>query len=585
MRFTKPMRNIINDIPLTYKFLMIYICCFLVPIIAVHLFFYDQNAKQIREREDHNLRTSVERAANEIKGMIDESIIVSHSIESDRLLAEALDRTYTSPIEYFDTYSTQLRDRLSRSVLTYPSLVAVEMYLDNPTFQSSGNYYGLKGEYAAWTKQLPDDLGRFRILVHEEMKRNGSGIEKKISIVKELRRFPDLSEYRKVLRIDLNVDKLYDILGREQGTLFLRLVDERGRVIASGYGLEKRNATAAPYQAEPNDLVHAIGERDYMRGWKLIGKANDTRMQALLDESRRSIAWLAVISTLLPSLLIYIILRSYHYRIKKLARHMQKARHEKFDLIQMSEGADEIGGLIRTYNLMAERIHALINDVYKLEIKQKNLEIERIRAEMNMLHSQMNPHFLFNVLNALLVVSTANGYAQVTDVIRNLALMLRRLLTWKEDVVALKDELDFTRMYLELEKFRFGERLAYEFDIDPSAMACRIPRMSVQPLVENACKHGLQRVRRKGWIRVSAHRSGDELVVTVTDNGAGIEEELLPKIRQAVHAADEMQGHVGIRNVFRRLELFCEVPVKIELSSEHGEGTTIEYRIPLHSTV
>src|SRR5690606_3167271 len=227
MRPLIPSRNIINDIPITYKFLLIYFCCILIPIIAINLFFYDQTMRQIRLREEDNLRTSIERVANEIKGMIDESVIVSHSIESDRLLAEALDRTYTNAIEYYDTYTNMLRDRLSRSVLTYPSLVAVEIYLNNPTFQSGGNYYVMQDRAMKWMEEIPDDLRSFRLFAHEEMKRNGSGMEKKLSIVKELRQHTDLSGYRKLVRIDLNVDKLYSILNREHERMLLKLIDNR----------------------------------------------------------------------------------------------------------------------------------------------------------------------------------------------------------------------------------------------------------------------------------------------------------------------------------------------------------------------
>lgn len=580
MKASKPSRNFINDIPITYKFLIIYICCILIPIIAINLFFYGQNSKQIRLREESNFHMTMERVSKEIKAIIDESIIVSHSIEGDRLLAEALDRTYVDDIDYYDAYVALLRDRLSRNVLVNPSFVAAEIYLDNPSFQNGGNYFIYEYRTGKWFDQLPEDLSRFYLFAHVDQKRSGGGLEKKLSIVKELRQYADLSQYRKLLRIDLNLEKVNSILQRESENQQLLLVDHKNQVIATGSGTGQKDAFSLLDVEKDGSVQYALGGEEYVKGWKLIGVGNDTRMEALLDEARRSIIWLAIISTLLPSLLILIILRSYNFRIKKLVRHMQKVRHEKFDLIQMNEGADEIGGLIRTYNLMAERIHALINDVYKLEIKQKNLEIERIRAEMNMLHSQMNPHFLFNVMNALLVVSTTQGYTQVSDVIKNLSLMLRRLLRWTEDVVQLKDELEFTRMYLELEKFRFGDRMEYVFNIEDDAALCYVPRMSVQPLVENACKHGLQMTRRKGNITISAKLSGNELVVTVDDNGAGIEEDMLVKIRQAVYSTEDMKGHVGIRNVYRRLELYCEKRVVMELSSKQGAGTTIGYRIP-----
>lgn len=146
----------------------------------------------------------------------------------------------------------------------------------------------------------------------------------------------------------------------------------------------------------------------------------------------------------------------------------------KFDLIQIDEGRDEIGGLIRNFNGMTAKINALINNVYKLEIQKKNLEMERVRAELNFMQSQMNPHFLFNTLNAILVVCTKNNYSDVTDIIKSLSKLLRRLLSWKEDLVSLEEELVFIEMYLKIEKFRFREKFDYQFEIEEEALNYKI---------------------------------------------------------------------------------------------------------------
>ncbi|UOK60945.1 HAMP domain-containing protein [Paenibacillus sp. OVF10] len=103
----------------------------------------------------------------------------------------------------------------------------------------------------------------------------------------------------------------------------------------------------------------------------MIGVADTRHLDHLLQEAFKSILGLLALSIVVPSVLIYIILRSYHYRIRKLSRHMEKVRNERFDLIEIHEGRDEIGGLIRTFNIMIGKIHTLINDVYKLEIRQK----------------------------------------------------------------------------------------------------------------------------------------------------------------------------------------------------------------------
>lgn len=274
-------------------------------------------------------------------------------------------------------------------------------------------------------------------------------------------------------------------------------------------------------------------------------------------------------------------LRSYNYRVKRLSRHMQKVSNEKFELIRIDEGQDEIGGLIRNFNRMTTTINSLINDVYKLEIQKNNLEMERVRAELNFLQSQMNPHFLFNTLNAILVVCTKNNYSDVTDIIKSLSKLLRRLLSWKEDLVTLEEEMTFIEMYLKIEKFRFRDKFDYQFEIDEQSLQYKIPKLSMQPLVENSCKHGLQAIEGLGVIKVKTLVEEGRLKVTVSDNGKGIEPEKLQELLGNVQNEASSGTNIGIRNVYRRLELYYEDQVRFDISSVPDEGTIVTFDIPL----
>ena len=576
----------VNDIPLKYKFLLIYLLCVLIPIIAINLFFFQQNSANIRIREEENLRKSIERASGELQSMIEESVAVSHAIAGDQPLYEALDRSYENPVAFYEVYDSFLRDKLKRYMSAYPNILEVGIYTDNATIDSGDNYHVIdeRVEKQGWLSGMDLIGGGFRVAAYVD--NIGLNPSKRISVVSMLNEYPNLAEYRKYLRIDLNMSKIYGILDREKDSLQLQLIDDQNRIVATGDGKEEQNAPIQHYKPAPSRpgsvIERNLGKANYIHNWKLVGTADTRRIDGLLSDLRRSIISLAVISTFIPSLLIFIILRSYHYRVKKLSRHMEKVRNEKFDLISLHEGRDEIGGLIRAFNVMTLKINSLINDVYKLEIRNKSMELERVRAEMNLLQSQMNPHFLFNTLNALLVVCTQKGYNDVTDIIKSLSQLLRRLLSWSDDLTPLQEELQFTGMYLQIEKFRFGDRIDYVFEVDPQAVNFRIPKMSIQPLVENACKHGLQAMKGKGFISISVAILDRDLVVTVSDNGAGIEEDRLQQLQRAIHSDTEMEGHVGIRNVYRRLELYYHENVRFRMTSELGKGTTAGFSIPLH---
>jgi len=566
----------VNDIPLRHKFLLIYLLCVLLPIIIVNLFFYQRNSASIRIREEDNLRKSIERASGELIGMIDEGVALSHALANDDSLYEALDRTYGSPVEYYDEYYNFLRTKLVRYMSANPNVLEIRIYTDNETIMTGANYYVI-GSLSAdlpWLEQLRQSGENFILTAYDE-----SGVfhpGQRISVVSKMRTFTSYRKYEKYLCIDLNVDKINAILNRETDSLQLSLLDRGNRTVAVSAGVPPAASSGSGYVMD-----HAIGENHYLKGWKLIGIADTQRIVDLISSARRSILWLAGLCTVIPTLLIFVILRSYHYRVKKLSQHMKKAKYERFDPIGIQEGRDEIGDLIRAFNLMTGKITSLINDVYKLEIRQKSLELERVRAELSMLHSQMNPHFLFNTLNALLFVCTRNGYSDVAEIIQNLAQLMKQLLSRADGFVSVEEELRFTSMYLQIEKFRFGNLFDYEFDVDPWTLPLRIPRMSVQPLVENACKHGLQAKKDNRSITISSKRTERSLEVTVIDNGVGMEKKELAKLLTDVRSDQDTDGHIGIRNVYRRLELYYRGHARFTIRSDVGKGTRAGFKIPL----
>ncbi|MBM7566076.1 sensor histidine kinase [Paenibacillus sacheonensis] len=586
MRRSQPaVLSVVNDIPLKYKFLLIYLLCVLLPIITINIFFYQQNSADIKIREKDNLRKSIERASGELLGMIDESVALSRSLAGDDSLYKALDRTYMSPVDYYEEYDDFLRGKLTRYMS--PNILEVRIYTNNTTIQTGANYHVISSvpEDLPWQEQLNQSNGDILVVAYDD---NGFHPTKRISVVSKMHNFPLYSNYAKYLRIDLNIDKMDSILNRELDSLQLRLIDDRNQVVAASAGAEGSEVSAvqgSPLSDTPASsgyaMEEAIGNYSYVKGWKLVGIADTRHIDSLLANARHSIIWLAIISTVVPSLLIFIILRSYHYRVKKLSRHMEKFRNERFDLLDIQEGRDEIGSLIRTFNVMTGKITSLINDVYKLEIKQKNLELERVRTELSMLQNQMNPHFLFNTLNGLLVVCTRNGYSDVTVIIKNLSLLMRQLLSRADDLVPLREELELTSMYLQIETFRFGDLFEYSFDIDPKAFLLYVPRMSIQTLVENACKHGLQARKDNRSIKVTAKLTERALEINVIDNGVGMEEAKLKQLMENVRSDKGMDGHVGIRNVYRRLELYYNESVRFRISSDPENGTEAGFHIPL----
>lgn len=576
---------------MNYKFSLIYIIGVLLPIIIINLVFLDRISDLIKSREQQNLEISLERARKDIHDFIEGGVAVSYTLSADKNLYELLERTYGNSIEFYDTFDEQLRGRMNSYMPVNNQIERITVFTNNDSIVSGSNYQVINEKVmnSEWYKQSKA-ANKHLFLAAYHMSDISSVISTApyLSVIERMDAYSSYNKFEKLLRIDLDLSKIYDVIIREKDYLSLYLVNEQDEIIMSAQSGYQRGTTE-PYPVfklqddERKEDVHIVpvGGASYIKGWRIIGITQGERIAQAIMEIRIYAGILASIVTLITTAFLYVMLRSYNYRVKRLSRHMQKVSNEKFELIRIDEGQDEIGGLIRNFNRMTTTINSLINDVYKLEIQKNNLEMERVRAELNFLQSQMNPHFLFNTLNAILVVCTKNNYSDVTDIIKSLSKLLRRLLSWKEDLVTLEEEMTFIEMYLKIEKFRFRDKFDYQFEIDEQSLQYKIPKLSMQPLVENSCKHGLQAIEGLGVIKVKTLVEEGRLKVTVSDNGKGIEPEKLQELLGNVQNEASSGTNIGIRNVYRRLELYYEDQVRFDISSVPDEGTIVTFDIPL----
>jgi two-component system LytT family sensor kinase len=218
-----------------------------------------------------------------------------------------------------------------------------------------------------------------------------------------------------------------------------------------------------------------------------------------------------------------------------------------------------IGIAIKVFN--SERIESKLEDQARL----------LAQARYEVLRSQINPHFLFNTLNSINSSIRTNS-DRAREMIRKLSAILRRALEPREDIVPLRDELDFIDAYLDIETVRFGpDMLRVVKEIDPSLLGVPVPSMLLQPLVENAIKHGIQGSLDGGTILIRAERQDGQMLLTIADDGVG-----MPEGR----VAEALVGGIGVRNVNERLKVMYGQDHGLELRSRLGEGTAVRIRIP-----
>lgn len=245
---------------------------------------------------------------------------------------------------------------------------------------------------------------------------------------------------------------------------------------------------------------------------------------------------------------------------------------------------DELKLLGDTFNSMRSNIHGLIE-----EIKDKS-ELDRLLKEMELKHlqNQINPHFLFNTLNTLAKMAYLEDAKTTSNLIESVATLLRHSLGDIDGSVTLKDEVEVVKDYFLIQKTRFSERIEFRLTIDETCLETLLPRLTLQPLVENAFIHGIEEKEDGGVISIHVYQSNRGVLVEIKDDGIGMEQDQIDRLLTLTNDSDEHVGHstgLGLTNVIRRLQLFYQESNVVEIESKINHGTTIRLLIPKEKTV
>jgi two-component system sensor histidine kinase YesM len=242
---------------------------------------------------------------------------------------------------------------------------------------------------------------------------------------------------------------------------------------------------------------------------------------------------------------------------------------------------DEIGVIELSINKMSEELEKLVKQVYEFQLRENEMLLRQTQVELFALQSQINPHFLFNILDNILSTLDDNPKA-AGEIIMLLARSLRRQFLWENDRITLGQELSFIDDYLRIQKVRMQNKLKYSIELDNEVSELLLPKFLLQPLVENAIIHGISKKRRGGHVHIQAFKEDKHLLIIVEDNGTGIEKQRLDRILQGLQKEPNLYNeHIGLMNVYRRIILYYGSKAKFNISSVEKEYTRIELRLPL----
>lgn len=316
----------------------------------------------------------------------------------------------------------------------------------------------------------------------------------------------------------------------------------------------------AGYDSKGNTLTYTyhLDNAD----WLLVSVSSQDSLSAIKRQMIETFVWVGVVLMILATISIYLFARRITSPFQKLEQAMAAIETGLAEVPIDDKGCYEAQSLSRHFNSMTHTIDRLMKEVSD---KEKSLRTSEISA----LHSQINPHFLYNTLDTIVWMAEFGDSDKVIELTKALASFFRLSLSGGNELTTVENELDHVAQYLFIQKERYGDALHYEIELDERVRERKIPKILVQPIVENALYHGIRGLDRQGEIRIRVTAEGDDIVFTVHDNGDGFD-----TATQSAHRTTKLGG-VGIHNVDERVKLYYGEQYGVSVDSSEESGTTV----------
>ncbi|WP_346354337.1 sensor histidine kinase [Azotosporobacter soli] len=389
-----------------------------------------------------------------------------------------------------------------------------------------------------------------------------------------------------VILIDLKLDMIKSVI--ESITLgksgFLYIMDDQGGIVYAPvnpvvYRVKpewlsgKEKSVEKTIQDNKYQIIYKAS--DYTK-WKTVGVFSvNENLKEIINMRQYSIL-IALVTLVFSSVVAFFFTGSIAKPLGKLRVLMKKAEDGDLTVRFNSKYQDEVGALGNSFNHMIIKIGELIQLVYS-EQKRKR------EAELKILQAQIKPHFLYNTLDTIHWMARERGANDIVAIVGALAKLFRIGLSKGKEIITVGEELEHIRSYLLIQKARYEDKLNYEIIYDEEVLACRVLKVILQPLVENAIYHGLNARRGGGTIVIKAEIKEDKLFFSVADDGMGMDEEKLAALNEII-AGEREPGSIGfgVYNVNERIRLTFGSEYGLRYHSVCGEGTTIEILHPLN---
>lgn len=590
------MMKIINKLSIKTKFLIIFTLSSIIPILFLGISSYTSAVKSVEEQYTNSSIMLLNKISSNINLLIQQTEGLTTSISRNTVVMNALNQNSNER-----DYKPAVKDEIL--YLSKQINAPIQTILISKDGRYFGNYNYSKTEIEQVVKKIQDD----------DWYRNNDRYNYNLIFigVKE--------DY---IPASVNTYHFYfyrNLYNNERDYIGMVIVDINAYVIDRLLGSVTGRNNDIMYMLDENcSLLSVSNENRYVRNDELlkiktlisgntgvtkfnIDKTSEILTYVKLNHDNWTITHLVneksilknvngisvltgglIILLLIVEIFLYLMVSSNVTKpITRLSKEMHKVENGYLDITLKAKTDDEIGMLTNGFNKMIAEIKNLIEKIMFKEKTAKELEFA-------MLQAQINPHFLYNTLNCIKQIAEFTDSNSISSAISSLIKLLRYSISNRQDIILLKNEIDYLKSYIDLNNLRYNNKFVLVNNISSEYMNQKVIKFILQPLVENAILHGLKTKIGIGTIILSAYEEKGDITIMVIDDGIGIPGNKLAKISShKLSNPDNSSGfnHIGIRSVDERLKLTYGNEYGLKIESEVGKGTVISVIMPLDTSI
>ncbi|MFS0880372.1 sensor histidine kinase [Metabacillus niabensis] len=581
----------INSMKLRDKLMVTFIVVVFIPIMVVGIFLtYELRDNAVKDAIEQS-KMNVERVKKRTAEVLNVPIYISNNLQFDQKLSSLANGSYDTTFEVVDAF--QEYQAFDYYLHYYPEVENIKLYINNPTLISNWEIIPINEQVRGfhWYSKSTEDPAYNRWYYLEDETKNN---RQYLSLVRRIN-FLDYKTYG-ILVMTVNQRQLNMIL--QQEPFLTMIVDESNYIISAN-----QTELIGKSMYEIIDPMHSISDEPTIIEGEIEGEPSQIIIDSLQPEMSQNhlkiisivtdkhivkdanrLSLLGIVVTFAGVVFAIVLIAAVSWllskRLSNLSQNLDRVSKGDLTARIVVDGDDEIGQLSKQFNQMVKNIHQLIEQVQDATQQRNLLEISQKEIKLKMMASQINPHFLFNTLESIRMKSYMKGEKEIAMVVKQLGKLMRKSLEVGGNTIPLSSEIEMVCCYLEIQKFRYENRLNYELAIDPLSENIQIYPLIIQPLVENAVIHGLEDKEDGGTVYITTRVSDNELTVIVEDNGCGISQEKLASIKEMLNNPNELDGNrIGLLNVHNRLRLTYGEDSGLRISSIEGKGTKIQFTL------